>query len=452
MYDTIAIEDLKKPAVALVNKDFVTDGKAAAQSQGMPNIRIVSETVPCECKIPADIEAGVNAAMSDVIAALTKPLTVAEKSPQARVEELPRTAFKGTLAEMNRFFYIRGWTDGFPVTPPTDEAVVEMLTGTDLPPDHIVGKLAPWKGKATVEKIAVNAVMAGALPTYMPLLIAGVEALLDPFTHYGVLGVSTGSFAPYWIINGPVRHDLNFNFRSGVLGPGNIANAAFGRAMRLIIQNIGGARKGIEDMGQFGNPAKYTAVLVENEEDSPWEPLHVEQGFRQEDSAVTLFFPQSFSQMMSYGTDDHGLLSTVIYNVIPGVRGLFCFLLNPSHAKILGDKGWTKQEVARFISEFATAPAYRNWEHWGAPKVPEKWRLASEPTDPIRILNNPEWIRVLVTGGPGNHIGLLTGGGAAAKGESPTGMDWVTRKVTLPANWDALVKKYKNLVPVWARH
>ena len=452
MYDTVAIENLNKPAVALVNKDFVNDARAAALSLGMPEIRIVSETVPCECKIKEDIEAGVSTAMSDIVAALTKPLTEEEKSPKKKIEEMPRIVFKGSLAEVNQFFYLRGWTDGLPIVPPTEEAVAEMLSGTDLPSSHVVGKIPPWLGKATVEKIATSAVMAGALPTYMPLLIAGVQALLEPVAQYGVLGVSTGSFTPFWIINGPIRNELNFNFQSGVLSPGNIANASFGRAMRLIIANIGGARKGIEDMGQFGNPGKYTMVIAENEEDSPWEPLHVEHGFNKEDNTVSLFFPQSYSQLMSYGSDDKGILSSVIYNIIPGVRGLFCFLLNPSHAKALASKGWSKKEIANFISEFANVPAYRNWEYWGAPKVPQKWRLATNPMDPIRILNNPDWIRVIVTGGPGNHIGLLTGGGAAAKGEAPGGFDWVTKKVELPANWSTLVGKYTNLVPIYTRH
>ena len=166
-----------------------------------------------------------------------------------------------------------------------------MLQGTDLPPDHVVGKIIPRLGKATVEKIAINAVMAGALPTYMPLLIAGVEALLDPESAFDTFGVSTGSWAPFWIVNGPIRHDLQINSGYGALSPGNVANAAIGRALGLIIKNIGGIRKGVEDMGVLGNPGKYTLVIAENEEGSPWEPLHVERGFNAQDSTVTLFFP-----------------------------------------------------------------------------------------------------------------------------------------------------------------
>jgi len=208
---------------------------------------------------------------------------VQEFSKLKEGEKLPRIVFKGSLGEVNRFFYKRGWADGLPIIPPTEEAVKEMLTGTDLPSDHIIGTIIPRSGKATVEKIAINAVMAGALPTYMPLLIAGVQAIMDPRSRYSTWGVSTGSWSPFWIVNGPIRNDLNINSSSGALSPGDIANAAIGRAMGLIIKNIGGVRKGIEDMGVLGNPGKYSMVIAENEEDSPWEPLHVEQGFNKED-------------------------------------------------------------------------------------------------------------------------------------------------------------------------
>ena len=152
--------------------------------------------------------------------------------------------------------------------------------------------MVPRLGKATVEKIAINAVMAGALPTYMPVLIASVQALWTP-DGTPCATVSTGSWAPFWIINGPIRKDLHINSGSGALSPGDMANATIGRAMGLITKNIGGIRKGIEDMGFLGNPGKYSMVMAENEEESPWEPLHVEQGFKKEDSAITVFFPNS---------------------------------------------------------------------------------------------------------------------------------------------------------------
>jgi len=245
----------------------------------MPAVRIVPETVPCECSEEGIADVAIALAMPRIVEALTKALTAEEVSPKAKEKEKPsRIVFKGQLDEFNRFFYKRGWGDGLPLLPPTDAAVKEMLTGTDLPADHVLGKIVPRLGYATVEKIAVNAAMAGALPTHMPILVACVEAILDPHSRFGTYGVSTGSWAPFWMINGPIRNDVRVNGGSGALSPGDIANAAIGRAMGLIIKNIGGARKGIEDMGVLGNPGKYSSVIAEQEEASPWEPLHVSAG------------------------------------------------------------------------------------------------------------------------------------------------------------------------------
>ncbi|MFC1861535.1 hypothetical protein ACFLYL_04625, partial [Chloroflexota bacterium] len=407
-------------------------------------IRVVSEIVPCECTVKGKIETGVSAMMDDIIAALTLPLIAEEESPQSkRTEELPRIAFKGNMEEVNRFYYRRGWTDGLPIIPPTEEAVREMLTGTDLPPDHVVAMIIPRLGKATVEKIAVNAVMAGALPTYMPLLIAAVQTVMNLRTNFTTYEVSTGSWSPFWIINGPVRNDLNINSGTGALSPGNIANAAIGRAIGLIIKNIGGARAGIEDMGVLGNPGKYSMVVAENEEDSPWEPLHVEQGFNKEESTITVFFPNCSAQIWPYGTDDKGILRAAIRNVIPGRKGLLGFMMSPIHARTMAEYGWSKRGIAEFISEFARVPASHHSEYYGVSLVNylrDKERVPLDPDDSLPIIRDPGWVRIIVAGGPGNVIGLFSGGWNQ-------GGDWVTRKAELPAKWDGLVEKYKDLVP-----
>jgi hypothetical protein len=447
--DTISIENLHKPAVGLCNEDFMIDAASAASSRGMPGIRILASTVPCECTVAEDIEAGITAALiDDIIDALTRSLTDEEKSPRSKEsEKLSRLVFQGSNEEVNQFFYKRGWTDGLPILSPTEEALREMLKGTDLPPDHLVAKIPPRFGKATVEKIAINAVMAGALPTYMPFLIAGVEALADKRTNFQSWGVSTGSFAPCWIINGPARKDINANSSSGVLSSGHIANTTIGRAMGLIIKNIGGVRKGIEDMSCLGNTGKYTMTIAENEEESPWEPLHVEQGFNKEDNAITLFMPYCHAVTFPFGTDDKGILNAAVYNIIPAESGLFMFLICPAIAKLLGEKGWTKKEIAEFISEYARKPAYQIAQYNAltvGPRMKAWSRVNREDT--MRILRDPSWIRVVVAGGPGKFMGLH--GGVVI---DPF-QDWVTKKVELPAKWDSLVKKYKNLVPTYVRY
>jgi len=441
LYDAVFTERLQRPAVALVNAGFALDARSAASGKGMPGVRVVSETVPCECTEPSRIVAGVRAAMDDLVTALTAPLTAEEGSPPPReADGVSGIVFAGDLGEVQQFFYRRGWTDGLPIVPPTEAAVEEMLTGTDLPRDHVVGKMIPRLGKVTVEKIAVNAVMAGALPTYMPLLIAGVDALLDPKAAFGTFEVSTGSWAPFWIVNGPIREQLHVNSGQGALSPGDIANAAIGRAMGLIVKNLGGARKGLEDMGVQGNPGKYTMVVGENEEAIPgWEPLHVQHGFPRSDSCLTVSFPNSYLQIWPYGSDDKGILRAVMANMVPRWRQL-TLLLPPGHAQTLADAGWTKRELASYLYEYARVPAYRTPEFWGTPGM-QRIRPPLNAEDAAPLLRGPDSLRVVVSGGAGAFMGMAYGSST-----------WVTKPVTLPAGWERLVRKYRGLVPTHLRY
>jgi hypothetical protein len=445
VYDAIFTEERDKPTVTLAFEHFVNDAMSAASSKGMPTVRIVPEAIVSECTVIEDIEAAITAVADDMVAALTKPLSTEEKSPKPREPENPaRIVFKGNLEEVNRFFYQRGWTDGLPVIPPTEEAVAEMLTGTDLPPDHLVAELEPRLGKATVEKIAINAAMAGALPTYMPLLIAGVQALAENPSS-GMMAASTGSFAPFWLINGPIRQDLQINSSYGSMSPGNIANAAIGRAMGLITKNIRGVRRQIEDMGVMGNPGKYSLVAAENEEDSPWEPLHVEHGFKREDSTVTLSFPQSFQQMMPFGTDAKGILATVIGSLTPARMGLLALILTPAHAKSLANKGWSKKAVKDYIVENARLPRDYYSRLGLSDSGPWDRGFPGGQGDPYTIFNpsrdSREPAQIYVFGGIGSWMGFLQGGPPV-----------VMKKAELPANWAPLVNKYRNIVPSYVRY
>jgi hypothetical protein len=419
LYDTIFAEQNNTPAVALVNRGFVNDARSAAASKGVPGARFVLTNIPCECTVADKIAAGVQEVLSDVVAALTTPLKSEEIAPEARPTELTQgIVFEGDLAEVHRFFYKRGWTDGLPIMPPTREAVEEMLTGTDLPPEQIVGKMIPRLGKATVEKIAINAVMAGALPTAMPILVAAVEAMLDPLSSYGIFQVSTGSWSPFLIVNGPIREQIRINGSSGALSPGDLANASIGRAIGLMAKNLGGARKGLEDMGVLGNPAKYSMVLGENEEDSPWEPHHVQHGFAREDNCVTVSFPNGYVQIVPRGTDDQGILETIRDRLGKSWRQV-TVMICPSHAATLAEAGWTPE---RLIDEIQRT----------RPPVP--------PTG-IGRLSDSDGARVVVAGGPGAWIGLVLGVGR-----------WVSRPVCVPDNWDRLVRKYREYVPNYLRY
>jgi hypothetical protein len=414
--------------VLLANYGFVDDAHSAASSKGMPGIIIVGESVACESTVISEIEKGVAAAMKDVVEGLTRPLSPEEKSPKQQTGKTPRVAFKGSLQEVNQFYYRKGWGDGLPIVPPTEEAVAEMLTGTDLPPDHIVATIIPRKGKATIEKIAINAVMAGALPTHMPVLIATVQAFADPKSRFDTFEVSTGSWAPFLTINGRIRRDIDINCSSGALSPGNIANSAIGRAVGLIVKNIGGARKAVEDMGVIGNPGKYSLVIGEDEEASPWEPLSVERGFTKEDNTVTVFFPNTFIQTVPGGTDAEGILDTLA-NM--GTTSMSSVILIPSWAKVLSGEGYTKQKVKEYIAEHSTAGT----------------RIAgfSNAATPAKM--DTDNLIILVAGGPGSFIGLLRSVGPGFFENA-----LVTKKIELPKNWDKLVAKYRNLKPVYEKY
>ena len=444
------VEELGKPGVVIANKGFVPDAKTAASGRGMPGVRIVSSPVIPNCTIVEEIDAGISGVMKEIIDGLTRPLTGEEQSPQPKQEDHSRIVFKGSVKEVNRFFYKRGWTDGLPVMPPTEEEVAEMLTGTDLPADHVIGKLIPRLGKVTVEKIAINAVMAGALPTYMPVLIAATEILMDKRVYFGQFGVSTGAFAPMWLINGPIRNDLHINCKTGILSPGDIANSGIGRAISLVIKNIGGIRKGMEDMGVMGNAGKIGMVVGENEEESPWAPLHVDHGFSKEESAITVHFMDNSQVITPYHTDDNGILRVLIDNIHPGRQLVYTIIFNAETAKILAGRGWSKQDVREFISEYARVPAYQHrvWERVFTEATPNPWGLRRQqmpihPEETMRIIPNPDWIRIVIAGGPLSSMGLYGGDHFDVQ-------TWVTKKIQLPANWNKLVAKYKNVVHHYA--
>jgi len=389
----------------------------------MPELRILPLHVTNESTVQADIDAGTAEAMPGIIENLTRPLTPDEKSPKPSVAKEPRFVFKGTYEEVNRFFYRNGWTDGLPIVPPTEAAVAEMMTGTDLPPDHVVAKVIPRMGKATVEKIAVNAVMAGALPIHMPVLIATVQALMDPKSRFDTFEVSTGSWAPFVAINGPIRHDILLNYSSGSFSPGNITNAAIGRAIGLIVKNIGGARKGIEDMGVIGNPEKYSLVIGENEEDSPWKPLQVERGFKPEDSTVTVFFPNSYVQSVPRETSAQGIAQSL---ADMGPWNMSCLIVIPSHAKLLAAEGWSKEKLKEFVLKNARSPF---------PAAANAGDILTRPP-----AADSDGLMILVAGGPGAWMGMLRSVGGIQNG-------FITKKIDLPRNWDELAAKYKDMVP-----
>jgi hypothetical protein len=259
--------------------------------------------------------------------------------------------------------YGRGWTDGLPVTPPTDERVIAMLKGTARRPDEVIGKIPPFLADCTVEKAAINAVLAGCKPEYMPVLLAAIEAALEPlFTLHGVLATTYFS-SPIIIVNGPIAKRIGMNSGMNALGQGNRANATIGRALNLIVQNVGGGRPGEADRSTLGAPSKYTLCFAEDESDPEWEPLSVARGLPRGASAVTLFQghgPEAFVDQKSRtpeGLTRSFALSLVKMghtNLVQSARAIV--VLSPEHYAIYREGGWDRKRIERGLYEATIRP------------------------------------------------------------------------------------------------
>jgi len=285
---------------------FVADSKSAAMGAGMPDLRIVGLSVATTASRPAEeLTRVAKESAPAIIDSLTKKgeekvTKAAPFKPQpAKVLAFTGKNYVAAMSQMERFLLANRWSDGLPIVPPTKEAVAEMLAGTELPRDRVVAIVDPKKGVAMVEKIAINAVMAGARPAYLPLIITVVQALTDPaFDLYGVQ-CTAGLTAPLIIVSGPIIKDLNINFSYSTAGPGWRSNSTIGRAMRLILINLGQAWPGVNDMKDVGNPAKFGIVMAENEAQSPpgWPTLREREGFPKGVSTVSVYASQSYRQI-----------------------------------------------------------------------------------------------------------------------------------------------------------
>ena len=250
--------------------------------------------------------------------------------------------------------YENGWTDGLPVVPPTPERVARMLAGTDRASDELIAAVPPKWGRATVEKVAINAVMAGCKPTYLPLLLRAVEAMTSERFNLHGIQVTTSHVSPMVIVNGPVRESLEINDGFNLFGPGWRANATIGRALRLVCTNIGGGLPGELDRSAFGHGGKYTCCIAEQEESSPWEPLHVSRGFQADESTVTLFAGAGPQTVNDHGSNTAaGILDTVSDNIsAPGNSvGETVLVIGVEHAKTIAGDGFTRDDVRAYVAD-----------------------------------------------------------------------------------------------------
>ncbi len=328
--------------------------------------------------------------------------------------------------DLHEFLFDQGLTDGLPVVPPTPERVLRMLEGTTRDAQDLVAVIPPNMAPGTVEKIAINAVMAGCKPQYLPVVIAAVEACCtEEFNAHGVWATTMGA-APAVVVNGPIRHDIGMNMRLGALGQGNRANAAIGRALRLVMRNVGGARPAGTERSTLGTPMKYTLAFAEWEERSPWEPMHVEKGFAPDDNVVSVFPATSGPQLLVDQTartaraltGSLGLtMASVGHARTP--TGHVLFVVCPEHADTIWRDRWSKQQVRDYILEVTSMPLRDRLATADAGGIEPSQFGPDGPTEeqlntPWSKFRSTDFIHMVVAGSEAGKFSAVLGGWASS--------------------------------------
>ncbi|MCZ6831596.1 MAG: thioredoxin family protein [Gammaproteobacteria bacterium] len=325
----------------------------------------------------------------------------------------------------------RGWSDGLPLVPPTELRVVRMLAGTNRAPDEVLGLVPPDLQACSVEKAAINAVMAGCKPEYLPVVLAALEAaLVDEFCMHGLLATTWFS-GPMIVVNGPIANAIGMNSGGNALGQGNRANATIGRALQLIIRNVGGGKPGGVDRATLGNPGKYTFCFAEDEENSCWESLAEEKGFAADNSTVTLFAADGVQGMADQKSrEPDSLCRSFAASLLTVGHRKFAMLgdafviISPEHQRVFSDAHWSKQQVKDRISELTLRS--------GAELINEVDGIAEGMPEFVREMELPKFkpggLNLVHAGGSGGLFSAIIGGWLASgeMGSSP-----VTREITL---------------------
>jgi hypothetical protein len=311
--------------------------------------------------------------------------------------------------------YERGWTDGLPVVPPTERRVLAMLEGTARRPDEIVAEVPPDLAPCSVEKVAVNAVLAGCKPEYLPVVLAAVEAACTgEFNAHGLLA-TTMAAGPVLVVNGPIRRRIGMNSGRNVFGQGNRANSTIGRALQLVIRNVGGGRPGEVDRATHGNPGKLSFCFAEDEEGSPWEPLSVELGARRGEDTVTLFpgeAPRTIVDQLSRDPESLARSFAACLRAMhhPKLALIFdCILaVSPEHARVFREAGWDKERLRSRLHELLQIPGSEHARGAGgiAEGMPEQLAGATLPKF------RPDGILIVHCGGGAGLFSAIIGGWA----------------------------------------
>ena len=427
----MALEQEGIPAVAVHTNIFQRLCNATALSMGIPRLRQAYVPQPVVDRSPADLRAYIDGAdpvskrpfMQEVIEGLTVPLEAADLQGVSYERTTPRLVDPDTEDNLHRLFEENHWTDYLPIILPTEARVDAMLEGTSHPPDKIVGRLRPTAFREfwefTVEKVAVNAVMAGARPQDFPVILALAASGITARSS------STNSFATMAVVNGPIRNEIGMHSGIGVMGPWNHANTAIGRAYGLLSTNLqGGSVPGETYMGSVGNWYSYSAVLPEAEERSPWQPLHVQHGFKPNESVATVFFGGWYTHA-GYGPREtwqqkmRKMLAAVEQYSPPLI------VMDPIAARGFVELGYdTKEKLIEWLADNGEMTAREYWDNqWtqylmkpravaGVEPYASRWR--AKPDEIVKIFE-PWEINIVVAGGETQGAWKMIGGSVRAK-------------------------------------
>lgn len=410
MHDAVRLTERGIPAVAVITDPFVPTAEAVAAAYGHPSgFAVVSH--PISHNDAAVLRTKAASAVRQAVEVLAgRPPSRGAGTAAAAAAWAPESDLRADDAwDAIEAAFARGWTDGLPVVPPTPARLQAFLDAAGLAPDTVVAEEPVRRRRLTVEKIAVNALMAGCRPEYMPVVLAIVQAMAHPAFNLHGSTASTGGSAVLVIVNGPVRRRLGFNATHNALANGFRANATVGRTVRLIIGNLLGGVPGVWDRSTLGHPGKFAFCLAEDEEDSPWLPLAAERGVPQGRSAVTVVAVESPHQVMNeWTTDPEEILDTFVaairanmltYSVWPGP---YVLVVPKQLRDILAAAGWQKADIRRYVHERAVVRR-EEWRRAG------KARLVSDANRDrlYRALRSPEDLLVVAAGGPAGGFGAV---------------------------------------------
>jgi hypothetical protein len=408
------LEQAGVPTVPVSTHVFARLARATALAAGMPTLRSVFVPQPVVGRTPSELRAYIEGAdpvlkqpfMKGVLDGLLQPLTDEDLKGATFERSTPRLLEADTEDNLRQLFIENHWTDYLPIILPTEERVERMLGGTSQPRDKTVGRMRPTAFRELwefdVEKVAVNAVMAGARPEYLPVILALASSGISARSS------STTSWAAISLVNGPIRNEIGMNSGIGAMGPYSLANATIGRAYALTSQNVqGGSVPGDTYMGTLGNNWAYTACFAEAEERSPWAPFHVDHGFKPTDSTVSVFFGGWYTHS-AFGPRETWKDTFIRCLTATDFYSPPLIVMDPLVARDFVSLGFSKQTLIEWCAENAKLPARNYWDHqWTttltrphaiAGVEPYASRLKAAP-DELVSLFTPNDIKIVVMGG-----------------------------------------------------